>query len=86
VQVSAEGEIVWVFPSGFQDTIRNKSLLLRLEPTLAGKQTGPQGSLCADINGSSVAPGVVWCGGVQAKGGIWVARTAGHDWQVIARP
>lgn len=42
LQVSAEGEIVWVFPSGFQDTIRNKSLLLRLEPTLAGIKSGAE--------------------------------------------
>ena len=35
-QVTDDGDIVWLFPRGFQDTIRSKSLLLRLEPTAKG--------------------------------------------------
>lgn len=40
-QVAEDGEIVWVFPRGFQDTIRSKSLLLRLEPAAKGAPGGP---------------------------------------------
>ena len=63
VQVSAAGEIVYVFPSGFQDTIRNKSLLLRLEPTVAGKRRRPRSRRTGSVCGSGR-------GGVQARGGL----------------
>ncbi len=36
IQVTEDGEIVWEFARDFQDTIRSKSLLLRLEPAAKG--------------------------------------------------
>ncbi|KAL4440143.1 hypothetical protein ABPG75_003144 [Micractinium tetrahymenae] len=42
LQVAEDGEIVWVFPRGFQDTIRSKSLLLRLEPAAKTIKAGAE--------------------------------------------
>lgn len=42
VQVAADGEIVWVFPSGFEATIAAKSWRLRAEPALKGEPCAGQ--------------------------------------------
>ncbi|KAL4438711.1 hypothetical protein ABPG77_006315 [Micractinium sp. CCAP 211/92] len=42
LQVAEDGEIVWVFARGFQDTIRSKSLLLRLEPAAKAIKAGAE--------------------------------------------
>lgn len=39
LQVASDGEIVWVFPPGFEATIAGKSWRLRAEPVLKGEQT-----------------------------------------------
>lgn len=38
LQVADDGEIVYVFPRGFEEAIRAKSLLLRAEPALKGER------------------------------------------------
>lgn len=45
LQVASDGEIVWVFPSGFEATIASKSWRLRAEPAFKGERAaGHSGS------------------------------------------